>query len=409
MSPKLITLERYVKVASGALYTFLIAKFLGSELYGVYSYNFALISLIGMFALNGLDSLFQKKLSEKNVKSNLFFEFFFIKFTCLTVALTIYVVFCFINNSNLSVLFYVFLPYIFTLPFSMIYQGLVYERKVKGIVVVSIINMSFSNLLRVYLFMNSNNIELFAASYVIEQLIYLVGYFYFYFDRDDFNLIQKKDIKPIFISSKSILKDAWALSLSAIMVGCFSRVTLFFLESNESMSEVGKYALILRVSDAMVILAASSSLIKMRELLDAKKMKICDYEKSLQNYKINMYFLSISSALIMFFSLYYLVPIVFGSEYVFSFLSCIYSSMIVLFNFVAIYTGRVLVVESFYKIAMIRNAIALLSLMTISYFFVPKLGIEGALISLSISWAISSFFILLFIKKTRHMVIPFHA
>jgi len=397
----LITLERYAKVFSGAMYTFLMAKFLGAESYGYYSYNFALISMIGIFALNGLDGLYQRELSNTQSKATLFFDFFVVKFGVMVIVLGVFFLFHNLIEIELSPLFYFFLPYLLTLPLSILYQGVIYERLISGLVKVSILNLLLSNSLRVYLFFNYDNVNYFALSYVLEQLIYVIGYFLLYF-RGGFNF--KLNIKTL-DRLKWIWKNGWALAFSAIIVGTFSRVSLFVLEHYESLKVVGQFSLILRVIDALVILAASSSLIKMKELVESKNKDKSTYAKYVKAYKENMYFLSMVSSLLMFLGLYFIVPFFFGEEYQFGLFSCVVASFVVLFNFIGIYTGRVLVVESLYKVALIRNLISLLAVSVLSFIFVPKFGLEGALISLAASWCLSSVLILCLYNKTRYMVI----
>lgn len=397
----LITLERYAKVFSGAMYTFLMAKFLGAESYGYYSYNFALISMIGIFALNGLDGLYQRELSNTQSKATLFFDFFVVKFGVMVIVLGVFFLFHNLIEIELSPLFYFFLPYLLTLPLSILYQGVIYERLVSGLVKVSILNLLLSNSLRVYLFFNYDNVNYFALSYVLEQLIYVIGYFLLYF-RSGFNF--KLNIKTL-DRLKWIWKNGWALAFSAIIVGTFSRVSLFVLEHYESLKVVGQFSLILRVIDALVILAASSSLIKMKELVESKNKDKSTYAKYVKAYKENMYVLSMVSSLLMFLGLYFIVPFFFGEEYQFGLFSCVVASFVVLFNFIGIYTGRVLVVESLYKVALIRNLISLLAVSVLSFIFVPKFGLEGALISLAASWCLSSVLILCLYNKTRYMVI----
>ncbi|EHO8535993.1 hypothetical protein BBM24_17775 [Vibrio parahaemolyticus] len=397
----LITLERYAKVFSGAMYTFLMAKFLGAESYGYYSYNFALISMIGIFALNGLDGLYQRELSNTQSKATLFFDFFVVKSGVMVIVLGVFFLFHNLIEIELSPLFYFFLPYLLTLPLSILYQGVIYERLVSGLVKVSILNLLLSNSLRVYLFFNYDNVNYFALSYVLEQLIYVIGYFLLYF-RSGFNF--KLNIKTL-DRLKWIWKNGWALAFSAIIVGTFSRVSLFVLEHYESLKVVGQFSLILRVIDALVILAASSSLIKMKELVESKNKDKSTYAKYVKAYKENMYFLSMVSSLLMFLGLYFIVPFFFGEEYQFGLFSCVVASFVVLFNFIGIYTGRVLVVESLYKVALIRNLISLLAVSVLSFIFVPKFGLEGALISLAASWCLSSVLILCLYNKTRYMVI----
>ncbi|MEZ9497683.1 hypothetical protein AB4251_09335, partial [Vibrio lentus] len=131
----LFVLERYVKVASGSIYILFLAKYLGADLYGEYSTNLAFIGLFSLLGFSGADGIFQKKLSKsvdhvKTIKS-----FIFLKSTFIFIGVLAY----FIYGSEEYQLFVYFMPFLLSSIFSFSYQGLVYDEKIKNILITSFV------------------------------------------------------------------------------------------------------------------------------------------------------------------------------------------------------------------------------------------------------------------------------
>jgi O-antigen/teichoic acid export membrane protein len=393
----LLIIERYSKVASGAIYIFLLAKFLGPEKYGVYSANLALVGIIGVFSFAGVDSLFQKKLSENEDFKAIFSSFFIIKSLPVLLALIIYILWSFFSISNDRELFVYFSPVLFSLTLSFSYQGLVYVREFKKIYIVSFSIIIISNAFRFYLFYYNPDIKLFALSYSFEALAYPLGYSFQFFWKSGF-VLNKNRHRLI----KSILIDGWPLILSTMLIGIVPKLALLKIESGKNMEEVGQFALMLRIVEALLILAVASSMFGLKELL--VKIETEQYIKTKHKYMMHMYFLSISCSLISFMLFYLLIPILFGDDYIYSLTSSLAISLLVFFNFIGIYNGRLLVVEGVYKFALMRNAASFVCFISLCAFLSDDFNIEIAILVLFFSWFISSFVFMLFSQRTRRMV-----
>ncbi|WP_165721184.1 MULTISPECIES: oligosaccharide flippase family protein [unclassified Pseudoalteromonas] len=391
-----LMLERYIKVASGAVYILLLAKFLGPELYGLYSANLAVAGFLGVFSLAGIDGLFQKRLSESNNPSEVFFSFFAIKFIPLIIIISLYYSWSHFFSEDPRELLIYFLPFTISMMMSFSYQGLLYFEDYSKIFIVSFGVIIVSNLFRLYIFQTEISIEFFILSYSIEALAFPLGYSCF------FILKNKQFIIPKIKVIKGILSDGWYLIISTIIIGAVSKVSLLWLEKNSTLDQVGKLALSLRVLDASLILAVATSMMGLRLLLKSYNTDYYIIKKN--EYLKRMYFLSTLATLVIFVFFYYFAPLFFGVDYAYDLETSLYISFLVFFNFLGIYNGRLLVVEGLYHFALIRNTIGLILFVCFCFLYSDRFDIKMAVGGLLMFWFFSSFVFMVLFKRTRRMV-----
>ncbi len=389
----LLMLERYAKVASGAVFILFLARYLGPKDYGVYSAGLAVAGLLGVFSLAGIDGLFQKKLSEKNEAIEVFFSFFIIKMIPVLLAIVSYFIYVYCYGKSFDLLLVCFLPFTLSLILSFSYQGLLYEEKYKEILKISFSIILISNIFRVFLFFSSDKIEFFALAYSLEALLLTVSYSFYFI----------KYVSPRSLPSvnllKKIVRDGLPLIISTLIIGSVSKIALLKVEGNSTLEEVGKFALSMRVVEAALLLAVASSMIGMKALLS--NYKTAKYALKKRLYIRNMYILSLICSSLTFF--FFFAINVFGEGYDYNLTSCVLISLLVFFNFVAIYNGRLLIVEGLYRFALFRSLFSFVFFSTVVLYFNSLFDLDSALIALLAFWIGSSFIFMCMFKKTRRM------
>lgn len=387
----LMVFERYAKVASGSLYVMFLAKHLGAALYGEYSQSLAFIGLFGVLALAGLDGLFQKQLSLTGNHSQVIKNFLFIKAIPVLLAVIGYVIFW----KEKDDLFIYFIPFLFSVVLSFPYQGLIYEEKFKAILKVSFTIIIVSNIFRLYLFTHQVELYWYVLSYSLECACYPLGYFVFYCKGK--KILQEKLILKDIIA---LVKNGWALILSTILVGSYTKLAILNLSTSSLTHEVGRFSLLTRIIDAMLVVAVSSSMLGMKKLLNASEK----YNKYKRDYLITMYVISLTMTLLTFICIYYLCPVLFGGQYIYNANVAVVTALVVLFSFLGIYNGRLLVIEECYYFPLTRNILAITAFAIYIYTTKDSYSLEKAMISILIAWFSSSFIFMFFTKQTRRMI-----
>ncbi|GEM_PF-4175095 len=368
-----------------------LAKHLGPSLYGEYSESLAFIGVFGVLALAGLDSLFQKELSLSNNHSLVIKKFLLIKCVPVVLAILCYLAFW----PQKDPLFIYFIPFLFSVILSFPYQGLIYEEKFKKILTVSFSVIIISNLCRLYLFTHQTQLYWYVLSYSMECACYPLGYFLFYCKNKRI-LYQKVDFKDYLL----LIRNGWALIISTILVGLYTRLAILNLSSNSLAHEVGRFSLLTRIVDAMLVVAVSSSMLGMKRLLNAGE----NYNKYKREYLVTMYTVSLLMTFLTFSCVYYLSPIIFGVQYAYNLDVASITALVVLFSFMGIYNGRLLVIEGFYYFPLARNVLAILAFIIFIYFTRNAYSLDKAMLSILIAWCSSSFIFMIFTKQTRRMI-----
>lgn len=387
----LMIFERYAKVASGSLYVMFLARHLGASLYGEYSESLAFIGVFGVLALAGIDSLFQKELSQTKNHSLIIKKFFLAKCVPVMLALLGY----FLIWPQEDTLFIYFIPFLISVILSFPYQGLVYEEKFKQILKVSFTVIIISNICRIYLFTHQVQLYWYVLSYSLECASYPVGYFLLYCRNK--NIIREKVSFNDFLM---LFKNGWALIISTILVGLYTRFAILNLSSGSLIHEVGRFSLLTRIIDAMLVVAVSSSMLGMKKLLHAN----AEYDKHRRDYLLAMYIISFVMTILTFLCVYYVSPHVFGLQYIYDVRVAAITALVVLFSFMGIYNGRLLVIEGYYYFPLARNVLAMIAFIVFIYFTRNSYSLEKAMLSIMIAWCSSSFIFMIFTKQTRRMI-----
>ncbi|MEZ9500320.1 hypothetical protein AB4251_23090, partial [Vibrio lentus] len=259
--------------------------------------------------------------------------------------------------------------------------------------ITSFVVILFSNLFRVYLFTHQLSLHWYALSYSIEAACYPLGYFLQY--------VSKKKMfnsKLYSIDVIVLIRDSWPLIISTIIVGLFTKLALINLAKYNEPFEVGRFSLLLRVIEGMLIIATSTSVLQLKKLLNAGDK----YNEIKNRYIKTMYLVATIVSIIAYVLVSIFIPVVFGQEYEFSANIAFVTSIIVFFNFIGIYNGRLLVVEGYYYFPLIRNTLSLL--IFVVYNNMVTQSLESSLLSLLITWVFSSFICMLITGNTRRML-----
>jgi len=197
-----------------------------------------------------------------------------------------------------------------------------------------------------------------------------------------------------------LFKNGWALIISTILVGLYTRLAILNLSSGSLIHEVGRFSLLTRIIDAMLVVAVSSSMLGMKKLLHAN----AEYDKYRRDYLLAMYVISFVMTILTFLCVYYISPHVFGLQYIYDMRVAAITSLVVLFSFMGIYNGRLLVIEGYYYFPLARNVLAMIAFVAFIYFTRNSYSLEKAMLSIMIAWCSSSFIFMIFTKQTRRMI-----
>jgi O-antigen/teichoic acid export membrane protein len=232
--------EKLLRMILGFFITIWVARYLGPEEYGLFSYVISFVGLFSVVSTLGLDAIVMRELVKYEEKRDkLLGSAFFLKFIG---AITVFIL---LSLSTIFVSHEIRVTQLtFIVATSLLFQSLnvidfYFQSKVlaKKIVFSNTISLFISSIVKVILIINEAPLEAFAVVIVADSAITICGLVYFYLN-SDLKIIKWNIDKSIMIS---LLKDSWPLMLASASFVIFSNIDNLMIESMLNTHAVGVY------------------------------------------------------------------------------------------------------------------------------------------------------------------------
>ncbi|MDB2590578.1 flippase, partial [Candidatus Thioglobus sp.] len=215
--------EKILRMVVGLFVGIWVARYLGPEQFGLFSYAQGFVGLFTVIATLGLDGIIVRELvKDENRKNELIGTAFWLKligaFGVLGI-LTIAVNFT-SNDSYTNTLVFIIASATIFQSFNVV--DFYFQSKVmsKYVVYVNIISLLITSIVKVALILNEAPLEYFAMVIVFDSFVLACGFIYFYLKKS-LSLPKWKFHKDVAID---LLKDSWPLILSGGMLMIQARI-----------------------------------------------------------------------------------------------------------------------------------------------------------------------------------------
>ncbi|MEO1941195.1 MAG: flippase, partial [Candidatus Thioglobus sp.] len=285
--------EKMLRMVSGLLVGFWVARYLGPEQFGLFSYALAFVSIFSGLAKLGLDGIVVRDLVNHPHQRNVYLgTAFWLKFVGAFVMLGIVALATlFTSNDHTTNL------YVFIIASGIIFQSFevvdfYFQSKVlsKFVSICKITQLAVSSALQVYFVLTGADLIWFVVVTSINQVMLALTLFIAYRYQKLGNFYQHFD----FILAKKLLKDSWPLVLSGLAIALYMRIDQIMIKEMLGEREVGIYTAAVRLSEAwyFIPLIIANSLFP--AIANAKKISNKLYYTRLQR----LYTLMLWSAII---------------------------------------------------------------------------------------------------------------
>jgi PST family polysaccharide transporter len=210
-----------------------------------------------------------------------------------------------------------------------------------------------------------------------------------------------RELRVTIHRAKSLLRESYPLLLSGIAIMLYMKIDQIMLGQLINNESVGIYSAAVRISEVVYFIPSGIVVSVFPSILEAKKRSIDDYYHGLQNLYDLMVWLSVVVAIPISLVSTVLVTLLFGKEYMASAKILevhIWSSV---FIFLIFSSGKWFIEEGYQLLALKRNLYGLFVNVALNFVLIPEYGGLGAAWSTLISYAyvglVSDFFQL----KTR--------
>jgi O-antigen/teichoic acid export membrane protein len=392
--------EQILRIMAGLLVGIWVARYLGPEQFGVFSYAIAFVAIFSSIAKLGLDSIVVRDLVNEPHKRNIYLgTAFWLKFVGAFITLgVITIATIFTNNNHTTNL------YIFIIASGIVFQSFevidfYFQSKVlsKFVSLCKMTQLLISSLLKVYFVLTGADLFWFVVVSFVDQLSLAITLYiaYKYQKLDNFYCYFDKVI------AKNLLKNSWPLIFSGLVVMIYMRIDQIMIKEMLGIREVGIYSAAVRLGEAwyFIPMVITSSLFP--AIVSAKKVSKELYYTRLQRLYTFMVWAAIAIALPVTFLSDWLVNLLYGEEYMGAGEVLMIQTWAGLFVFLGVASSSWLTSENFQRLAFYRTFAGAIINVVLNLFLIPIYGIIGAAVATLIAQVMAAFVFDYFTDQTR--------
>ena len=406
--------EKILRIVVGLFVVIWVARYLGPEQFGLFSYAQSFAGIFTAIATLGLDGIVIRELvKDESRRDELIGTAFWLKILgALGVLIVLAIAVNFTSNDSYTN------SLVFVIASATIFQSfnvvdMYFQSKVlsKYIVYANVISLFISSIVKITLILNEAPLIAFAWVILFDSFILASGFIYFYLKNRRHNEQPNRysvfDTESSFAwkfnksTAFSLLKDSWPLILSGIVISIYMKIDQVMIKEMMNAEAVGQYAAAVRLSEAwyFIPMVIASSLFP--AIINAKKQSEELYYARLQKLYSLMVWLAIAIALPMTFLSDWVVHFLYGEQYNQAGSVLMIHIWAGVFVFLGVASGKWLLSENLQIFSTVNTSIGAIVNIWLNYILIPKIGVSGAAWATLISYFVAAYLCLLFFKKTR--------
>jgi O-antigen/teichoic acid export membrane protein len=368
-----------------------IARYLGPEEFGIFSYVIAFTTLFSSIAKLGLDEIVVRELVNHPEKKDVYLgTAFLLKVVgaILTIALIALALPWTSNDRSTSF-------YIFIIASGLIFQSFEivafhFQSQVlaKFISLCKITQLALSSLVKIYLVLTKKEIIWFIWVMLFDQITLAITYIIVY----RYQELKFPPFSQFNISiSKSLIFDSWPLIFSGIVIMIYMRIDQVMIKEMLDENNVGIYSAAVRLAEVWYFVPMLLTTSLFPAIINAKKNNEKLYCKRIQQLYSLMIWSAIVIAVIITFLSNWLVLFLYGSAYKEASDVLAINIWAGIFVFLGVASGKWYITENLQKLSLINTSVGALFNIILNIYLIPIYKIKGAAIATLISYGIAAY------------------
>jgi len=394
--------EKILRMVVGLFVGIWVARYLGPEQFGLFSYAQSFVGLFTAIATLGLDGIVVRELvKDESRRDELIGTAFYLKLIgAIAVLIVLAVAIQFTSNDHYTNVL------VFIIASATIFQAfnvvdMYFQAKVlsKYVVYANVISLFVSSIVKVVLILNDAPLIAFAWATLFDSFVLALGFIYYYIKNNSTfnikNLIFKRE------TAVSLLKDSWPLILSGGILMIQARIDQVMIQEFRGSVEVGYYSVAMRLIEAMAFMPMLIKNSLFPAIQSAKKHSEKLYINRLLNfYRLN-FLLFLVFAIPIFLFAEEIVVLLFGEVYQPAGVLLAFLAIRLFFANMGVARGAYILSENMMKFSMITMAIGTVVNVLLNYLWIPEYGAKGAIIATIVSFAVTIYVVDIFYTKAR--------
>jgi len=383
-----------------------VARYLGPNNYGLFSYAGSFVGLFSAIAALGVDNIVVRELiKDEKKRDELLGTTFVLKIIGSILVFIVIVIAVRLTNNDSFTNLLIFIIAIRTIFQSFNVINFYFQSRVlsKYTVYAQIFATILCSVIKLSLIHFNMGLIYFAMVTLLQSIILALGLVGIYI-KQKLNLF---NWRPKFDLAKFLLKDSWPLILSGMAISIYMKTDQVMIKNMLDAKAVGNYAVAVRLSEVwyFIPMAITNSLFP--AIINAKKISEKLYYERLQKLYDLMTWLAIGIALPITFLSNDIINLLFGIQYQEA------AGVLRIYiwagvsTFLGVASFQYLLVENYTKISFLSTFIGAIINVILNIILIPRYGINGAAIATVISYFVSAFLIVLIPKTYKNSILMF--
>lgn len=401
-----ILCDNVVSLALSFVVTMLVARYLGPEQFGLFSYTFATASIFAIVGHLGLDGLvvreFKLRPDENETILGTVFMLKLIAYAAAAVALLLYALWAHAGDATAIALFgFAALMILFssTGALNAWFQARSENRYPSMASIASKVIMA---ILKLGAIAATGGVVLFAAANAVGALVAFVLTYGFFRWTGGASIFKWKNSAP---EARRLMGEGALLFLAAVFTTIYLKIGQVMLQWMSTPDALGNYAVAALLSEAIYILPIAITTAIFPYLIQSHNRSTADFDEHFQLLFDLLVLLGFLAVFGVIFVSAPLIDMVFGDEYdsVYRLLSIL--SLAIPFMFLRAALNRWIVITRLSLVNVVIQGIGALLNIGLGLFLIPHFGAEGAAAATVVSYGFASYGALAFSSETRPLFV----
>ena len=390
-----------LRLVGGYFITIWMARYIGPETYGVFSYATASAAILAAIGVAGLNGVAIKFLVEENENHNKNMgTIFTIRLTVSVICYLVFIVFLLLSQDNYSLKtvlsFIICFRVVFT-PFSVIesyFDSIVLS---KNRVLARNIAYGLRSLLIVLFIVLKWPLFVLGIIPVLEEILGISGLVFLYQKYKHGKLFNWKFDKKL---ANRLMKEAWPMVISSAGAILYVKIDQVMVVELLDELQGGYYAVAVKISELFAFIPGLIVGTFYPTIIQSKKISEKEYKKKMQKLILLMMSIAFLLGILIYFLANEIVYYSFGNEFIEAVPLIRIHIWTLILTFLATVLSRWLIIEKLTKFSLLRHLLGVIANIGLNFLLIPIMGSKGAAIASIISLFCAVILFAIFDKKT---------
>ncbi len=394
--------EKILRMVVGLFVGIWVARYLGPEQFGLFSYAQSFVGLFAIIATLGLNSIVVRDMVRGNEQRDILIGTAFIMML-IAAFLVLFLLAISVNftsnEASTNTL-------IFLIASSLVFQSFnvidfYFQSKVlsRYIVYTNIFTLFSSSIVKIILILNEAPLIAFAWVMLFDSFVVATGFIYFYLKKKLLITKWKFDKKV----AVRLLRDSSPLIIAGVINSIYMKVDQVMIKEMLGLTQVGYYSAATRLSEAWFAIGVIISNSLFPAIINAKKISEKLYYRRIQNLFLFLVVIAYLLALTVYFLSDFIILTLYGDIFINASGVLAVHIFSAIFVYLGVSSGRWIINENKTMLNLYRNIFGMVINIILNIYLIRQYGIIGAAYASLIAYIVSFYLFDIFNKDMRYI------